>query len=199
MLSDAEFADLMKSTRSGDQDAAMKLVREYEPEIRRAARLRLTDPKLRRIIDSVDICQSVFGRFFRSATDGSFDLERPEQLLVLLTTMTRNRIIDEHRKQTAAKRAGGGDMIDTTDVSQLVADTPGPRTAAAAKEMLSEIRSRLSIDELEIADRRNTGQSWDEIAQDLGDTPESLRKRLERALKRVREEMNVASDDDRDS
>ena len=57
MLTDAQFAELMARTRSGDQDAAQQLVREYEPEIRRAARLRLTDPKLRRIVDSIDICQ----------------------------------------------------------------------------------------------------------------------------------------------
>ena len=189
MLSDAEFSELMTRTRRGDQDAAMKLVREYEPEIRRAARLRLTDPKLRRIVDSIDICQSVFGRFFRNATDGSFDLERPEQLLVLLTTMTRNRIIDEHRKQTAAKRLGAGDVIDGVDPAEIVADTVGPRTAAAAKELLSEVRSRLSPEELNIADRRNSGQSWEEISSDLHESPESLRKRLERALKRVREEM----------
>ncbi|MCA9034939.1 MAG: sigma-70 family RNA polymerase sigma factor [Planctomycetaceae bacterium] len=197
MLSDAEFADLMARTRSGDQEAAMRLVREYEPEIRRAARLRLTDPKLRRIVDSIDICQSVFGRFFRSATDGSFDLERPEQLLVLLTTMTRNRIIDEHRKQTAAKRSGGGDLIDGADPGELIADTAGPRTAAVAKEMLSEIRSRLSPEELNLADRRNSGQSWDEIARDLGESPDTVRKRLERALQRVREELNVATGDDK--
>ena len=52
MLSDQQFADLMSQTRRGDQDAARELVRMYEPEIRRAARLRLTDPEMRRIVDS---------------------------------------------------------------------------------------------------------------------------------------------------
>lgn len=188
MLSDAEFVELMAKTRSGDQDAAMQLVREYEPEIRRAARLRLTDRKLRRIVDSIDICQSVFGRFFRSATDGSFELERPEQLLVLLTTMTRNRVIDEHRKQTAAKRAGvefGSEIA----LDQLIEDSPGPGTAAIAKELLAEVRSRLSVNEQLIADRRGAGYSWEEIGRELNETPESLRKRLDRAVVRLREEL----------
>ena len=188
MLSDAEFVELMAKTRSGDQDAAMQLVREYEPEIRRAARLRLTDRKLRRIVDSIDICQSVFGRFFRSATDGSFELERPEQLLVLLTTMTRNRVIDEHRKQTAAKRAGvefGSEIA----LDQLIEDSPGPGTAAIAKELLAEVRSRLSVNEQLIADRRGAGYSWEEIGLELNETPESLRKRLDRAVVRLREEL----------
>ncbi len=147
MLSDAQFVDLLNRTRNGDQDAARVLVEEYEPEIRRAARMRLTDPHLRRIVDSMDICQSVFGRFFRSATEGSFDLERPEQLLVLLITMTRNRVIDEHRRQTTTKRSGR-DIDEFVSTEELVEVSPGPRTAAAARELLTEVRSRLSQEEL---------------------------------------------------
>ncbi len=195
MLSDAQFADMMAKTKAGDQQAAMQLVQEYEPEIRRAARLRLTDPRLRRIVDSIDICQSVFGRFFRSATDGSFELDRPEQLLVLLTTMTRNRIIDEHRRQTAAKRSGV-EMVETADLALAVSDEPGPGTAVAAKELFSKVRARLSAEELLIADRRGAGVSWDEIAAELKEPPEKLRKRLERALQRVRESMRVATPED---
>ena len=173
----------------------MQLVQEYEPEIRRAAPLRLTDHRLRRIVDSIDICQSVFGRFFRSATDGSFELDRPEQLLVLLTTMTRNRIIDEHRRQTAAKRSGV-EMVETADLALAVSDEPGPGTAVAAKELFSKVRARLSAEELLIADRRGAGVSWDEIAAELKEPPEKLRKRLERALQRVRESMRVATPED---
>jgi RNA polymerase sigma factor (sigma-70 family) len=157
--------------------------------------MRLTDPQLRRIVDSMDICQSVFGRFFRSATEGSFDLERPEQLLVLLITMTRNRVIDEHRRQTAAKRSVG-DINDAVSPDELVEDSPGPRTAAAARELLTEVRSRLSEDELAIADRRGAGQSREEISAELNESAESLRKRLERALQRLREQMNVSSEAD---
>lgn len=192
MFTDAQFADLMARTRNGDQDAARQLVSEYGPEIRRAARLRLTDPKLRRIVDSIDICQSVFGRFFRSTADGSFELERPEQLLVLLTTMTRNRVIDEHRRQSATKRAST-DAGESHDPALLVCESSGPQTAAAARELVTKIRSRLTAEELIIADRRGDGQSWEQIASDLDESAESLRKRLERALQRVREELNADS------
>ncbi|APZ95019.1 RNA polymerase sigma factor [Fuerstiella marisgermanici] len=192
MLSDQQFAELMAKTRSGDQDAARELVRQYEPEIRRAARLRLTDPRLRRIVDSIDICQSVFGRFFKSATDGSFDLEKPEQLLVLLTTMTRNRIIDEHRRQTTQKRNRPEPDGRPFDPCSVIEDSPGPRTAAAARELLSEVRSRLTADELQIADLRNAGKSWEEVATELSESADGLRKRLERALDRVRAEIEAS-------
>lgn len=193
MLTDAEFNTLMAQTRAGDEHAARELVRLYEPEIRRAARVRLTDPKLRRVVDSIDICQSVFGRFFKNATNGAFEIESSQQLLGLLVTMTRNRVIDIHREQSAQKRRPGADEDSgfTYDTDGLVYDSPGPRTAAAAKEMLSDVRSRLKPHELQIADRRTAGDSWANIAKDLGENVDVLRKRLERALARVRDEVEA--------
>jgi RNA polymerase sigma-70 factor (ECF subfamily) len=185
MLDDQEFKQLMQLTRKGNREAARRLVELYEPEIRRAARLRMTDPKLRRIVDSMDICQSVFGKFFRSATEGELQLESPEQLMGLLVTMTRNRVVDEHRKQNRKKRNSGEAPI-LAESYMLVEDSPGPKTAFALKELLAQVRSKFSADELEIADRRNAGMTWEEIAAELDESGEVLRKRLERALQRVR-------------
>lgn len=189
MLAEEQFADLMTRTRNGDEAAAMELVRLYEPEIRRAARVRLTDPRLRRVVDSMDICQSVFGRFFRGATDGSLETQKPEQLLGLLVTMTRNRVIDEHRRQNAQKRKLSDEGMPL-DPAEVAADTQGPGTRAVVREMLQEVRSRLTSDELVVADLRVNGKSWQEIGDELGEPPEALRKRLERALARVRSEVS---------
>lgn len=193
MLTDQEFASLIAEVRSGDAEAARKCVRLYESEIRRAARVRLTDPRLRRLVDSIDICQSVFGRFFVSAANGSFDLERPEQLLALLVRMTRNRVIDLNRRATALRRDGEQANATQAEVEpdDVVQPGDGPRTAAAARELLAEVRSRLRPDELQLADRRNAGESWTAIARELGGSPEALRKQLERALARVRSELGI--------
>lgn len=196
MLNDNEFSELMRKIRRGDQDAARQLVESYEPEIRRAARLRMTDPQLRRLVDSVDICQSVFGRFFKSASDGALEMQKPEQLLALLTTMTRNRVIDEHRRNTSQKRFTDPSAMQL-DASELIDDCKGPRTAIAEKEQLSEVRSRLRPDELVLADLRNAGQSWDEISAELKESADGLRKRLDRAMIRVRDEMEAQMADDR--
>lgn len=195
MLNDKEFSDLMRKIRGGDQDAGRQLVDSYEPEIRRAARLRMTDPQLRRLVDSVDICQSVFGRFFKSASDGALEMQKPEQLLALLTTMTRNRVIDEHRRNTSQKRFADPSAIQL-DPTELQDEGKGPRTATAEKEQLSEVRSRLRPDELVVADLRNAGQSWDEISSQLNQSAEGLRKRLDRAIDRVRGEMNAQMAED---
>jgi RNA polymerase sigma-70 factor (ECF subfamily) len=64
-MSDADaFRDLITRVRNGDDQAATELVRRYEPTIRMAIRVRLDHSDLRRLLDSMDICQSVLANFF---------------------------------------------------------------------------------------------------------------------------------------
>lgn len=112
-MSDNEsFPDLMRRVRDGDGEAAAELVRRYEPEIRREVRLRLGDPRLYRVLDSMDICQSVLASFFVRAASGQYELEQPEQLLHLLVAMARNKLAFQVRKERAQRRdhrrASGG-------------------------------------------------------------------------------------------
>src|SRR3954468_19633396 len=64
------FADLLERVRGADSDAAIELVRKYKSAIRVVVRTRLSDPALRRQFDSMDVCQSVLGSFFRGAENG---------------------------------------------------------------------------------------------------------------------------------
>ncbi len=98
------FRDLIRRVRSGDDAAAWDVVQRYESAIRRAARIRLADSRLRRLFDSVDICQSVFASFFFRAALGQYELESPEQLLKLLVNMTRKKFVNRVREEHAAKR-----------------------------------------------------------------------------------------------
>jgi hypothetical protein len=77
------FRDLILRVRAGDEAAAADLVRRYEPAIRRAVRLRLRDPCLGRLCDSMDVCQSVLASFFVRAALGQYDLNSTDQLLRL--------------------------------------------------------------------------------------------------------------------
>src|SRR5215475_11805475 len=107
------FHQLIGRVRNGDEHAAAELVRRYEPAIRRAVRFRLTDPRLRRTCDSMDVCQSVLLSFFVRVGSGQYDLETPEQLLRLLTTMARNKLLNQARQHHAACR----DNRVTDDIS----------------------------------------------------------------------------------
>src|SRR5688500_13155228 len=97
MADEGTFRELILRVRQGDERAAGELVRRYEPAIRRAVRFRLTDPRLRRSLDSLDVCQSVLLSFFVRVGSGQYDLQTPEQLLRLLTTMARNKLLNQAR------------------------------------------------------------------------------------------------------
>ena len=192
-LNHEQFQDLIVRVRNGDENAAFELVKAYEPEIRRDVRLRLTDRKLRRTLDSTDICQSVFGNFFVRAAVGQFNFDRPEQLLRLLSTMARNKVIDRHRREKSRRPADDGKMENLNGSNVNEPSDPGssPSQVVQGKELLQQIESRLSKDEKKIAQLRRRGCSWNEIADQIGGSVDALRKRLARACDRVFQELGL--------
>lgn len=187
----ADFKKLIRSVRRGDAVAAAELVKQYESELRIIARVKLNDPRLRRVIDSMDICQSVLGNFFLRASTGQFDIDSPEQLLKLLSTMVRNKVTDHARRQTAERREMG--RTDGTPVEEmsLSAGEDTPSQIVSARELAQEALERFAPDERTIVNRRSNGQSWEEIATELGGSPEAFRKKMTRAIDRVAKEMQL--------
>ena len=184
------FRELIGRVRGGDQQAAAELVRRYEPAIRRAVRFRLTDPRLRRTCDSLDVCQSVLLSFFVRAALGQYDLDTPEQLLRLLTAMARNKLLNQARAQQAARRDGrvvAGGLHD----SQLAGKEQDPSQEAEARELLREVQRRLTDEERRLVELRNQGRDWASIAAEVGGTPEALRQKLHRALARLTRELGL--------
>jgi RNA polymerase sigma factor (sigma-70 family) len=192
MSEELSFADLIRRVRAGDQEAAAELVKRYEPTIRRAVRFRLVDARLRTILDSMDICQSVLGSFFVRVVSGQYELERPEQLLKLLATMARNKLAGAARKQGADRR----DFRRTKAVHSLPCDLAAPDASpsqqVAAAELLQEARRRLTPEEQELVEMRRQGRAWADIAAELGSNPACLRKKLARALDRITEQLGLS-------
>src|SRR5688500_10046263 len=136
MTEDERFRELVQRVRQGEQAAATDLVQQFEPEIRRAVRVRLTDPRLRRVLDSMDICQSVMANFFQRVTSGEFDLNEPRQLLRLLVAMARNKVIDQSRRQQAGRRDARR-MELASALEGLLDPRPTPRRIVAARDLLA--------------------------------------------------------------
>lgn len=187
MESLAQFRDLIARVRAGDQAAAAELVRAYEPEVRRLIRVRLTDPKLRAAADSADISQSVLRVFFVKVAAGQYDLAEPANLIRLLVTMAKNKILDTARKP-AVRRARAVEPV-TLEAVAAPGDTPSRHLSG--EELIAEARRRLTEDERAIAERRVDGASWQDIAAALGTTAEAARKKLDRAIERVCRELGV--------
>jgi len=185
------FASFIRRIRAGDEEAAAELVRDFEPAIRREARLQLRDPRLFRLLDSADVCQSVLASFFVRAALGEYDLERPDHLAKLLAGMVRKKVAFQVRKHHAQRRD-----------CRLVADTPpegletpasgaSPSRLAAGRELLDEVRRRLTAEERQLADLRAEGCQWAEIAARLGGSPKARCKQLARAARRGGRELGL--------
>jgi RNA polymerase sigma-70 factor (ECF subfamily) len=184
MSEPSTFAELIGRVRAGDDQAATDLVRQYEPLIRREVRLQLEDQRLRRVFDSMDVCQSVLASFFVRAAVGQYDLQDPKQLLRLLVTMTRNKVAaaarHQHRQRRDNRRvAGDEDLAGVAD-----ADTT-PSEQVAVREVLERFRAGLSDEEKQLADLRAAGVAWEEIAGQLGGTAQARRMQLARAVERI--------------
>jgi RNA polymerase sigma-70 factor (ECF subfamily) len=193
VLSSEAFIQLMARVQSGDPDAAAELIRHYEPDIRLEVRVRLRvqDGRIKRLLDSMDITQSVLGSFFAGVAAGRFHPEHPQQLFGLLVAMTRNKLLTQVRDQRRQRR----DIRRVQSLDAAVHDVHGrdetPSQVVADQELLGEFRKRLTEEERQVAERRGAGQPWPTIAAELGGTAEGRRKQLERAFARVAQELGL--------
>ncbi|MBY0525541.1 MAG: hypothetical protein K2R98_19205 [Gemmataceae bacterium] len=185
------FAKFMRRVRGGDEQAAVELVRSYETEIRREVRLRLSDPRLHRAFDSMDICQSVLGSFFVHAPLGQYEVEEPRQLLKLLMAMTRHKLAFHVRKQRAARRDHRRIEAGGSAAALAPAADASPSQEVAGRDLLEQVRRRLSPEELQLAELKAQGHGWAEIALAVGGTPEGRRKQLARAIDRVAQQIGL--------
>jgi RNA polymerase sigma-70 factor (ECF subfamily) len=185
------FLELIRRVRVGDQAAATELVRRYEAAVRRVVRVQLRDPRLRRILDSLDISQAVLASFFVRAASGQYHLDRPEQLFQLLVMMARNKLASQARQPYVVRRVTQFFDPGSAGPAEVVAPGPGPGQHADWRDLLQEVRHRLSDEERRLADCRAQSQTWEDIAAELGGSPEALRKKLARALDRVSHQLGL--------
>ncbi len=194
---DAESALLVswiEGVKAGNQTAAAELVRHYEPEVRRFVRFRLTDPRLRRLIDSVDVCQSVMVRFFQGIQAERLSAEHPLQLLKLLTTMARNSLLD-HARKVKVRRHISGSGLEPDHLANVADRRTNPNEKLEEADLVDLIRSRMRPDEQRALDQWLLGQGWEEMSQEFGCEPDALRKRLTRAIDRTTKELGLLEDE----
>ena len=184
---------LMQGIKQGNQTAAEDFFRQYEPEVRRFIRFRLTDTRLRRLFDSMDVCQSVMGRFFNQVRAGRISVEHPLQLIKLLTTMARNSLLDHARKAKVRNRISGHDA--DPDLMPHLKD-PGITMVDQIEQadLVSLIRKKLRPDEQLALDKWMLGHGWDALSMEFNCEPDAIRKKLTRAIDRATKELGLLED-----
>ena len=187
-----DFVKFIRRIRAGDAAAAVELVREFEPLIRREVRLHLEDRRLARLFDSMDICQSVLASFFVRTAAGQYDLESQPQLVNLLVKMARNKLASAARLHFRERRDARRLSSRSSDSAVRMAATGGdPVEIVAGRDLLKRFRECLSEEERQLAQWRSDGASWTEIVVRLGGTPDARRLQLSRAVERVARELGL--------
>jgi DNA-directed RNA polymerase specialized sigma24 family protein len=189
-MNDSVFQVLVDRARTGDETAAATLVTEYQTELHRYVRFKLTSPAVRRVVDSLDVCQSVLAGFFVSLRDGRLEVIQPRQLFRLLAVMAENKVRDKVRVHHAARR-GGGALADGGPVDVVEGRDEDPAEAVEGRELLASVRDRLRVDDREVVDRWLAGEGWPQIAAAVGKKPDAVRHQVTRAVDQAARELGL--------
>jgi eukaryotic-like serine/threonine-protein kinase len=176
-------ADLLQRLRRGDEDAAAAVFERYAQRLTRLARTRLA-AKLASRIDPEDVVLSAYRSFFVAARQGRFDVERGGDLWRLLVEVTLHKLYRQAEHHLARRRsvereeaAGKSAGIDVAFVEK----DPTPDEAVAAADELEATLRQLSDEGRSIVELRLQGYELMEIAERLGCSERTVRRRLNEA------------------
>jgi RNA polymerase sigma-70 factor (ECF subfamily) len=186
----ADFAELLARARLGDGSAMEQLVKEYEPEVRLVARVRL-GAALRPYLDSVDLVQSVHRSLMLGLREDRFDISTPANLVALALTIVRRKIARQWRRHRRQQRLHLGEADTAENLPQLIASLGSseadPQAAATLHDQIERLLSEMNDVERRLVELRLEGCTTAEVARRLGLDADVLRVRLSRLRRRLRE------------
>lgn len=159
--------------KEGDSDAAQNLWDRYAARLIEIAQRRMKHTP-RRIADEEDVAASVFHSLCRGAAAGRFkNIKNRDDLWWLLMGITKQKVVNHVRRETAQKRGGGHTQVEAGlnvqggfSLDQLMGDEPTPEFLLMLEEEHERLLALLRDDELrEIANLRIEGYTVGEIAE----------------------------------
>jgi RNA polymerase sigma-70 factor (ECF subfamily) len=183
---DASRSDgsLVRAFQTGDAAAADRLYRRYAGRLWGLARSKASAP-LQQRLDTDDIVQSVFRRFFAAARDGDYAVPAGDDIWNLLLAITLNKIRTEETFHRAAKR----DVRRTTALG-AGQDVPGGEGESLLRLAVAELLERLPAEYRAVVELRMFGHDVADIAQRLARSKRSVERILQesrRVLQAIQE------------
>ena len=193
-----KFAELLDRIRAEEEAALQEFVTTYEPYLRRTIRYRINREGLQAAFDSNDVCQSVLGVFLIRLLAGDYVIDSHESLCKLLMAIMNNKFLMAQRREYAAKRDRRRTLpLNAEQFTDARQETPSEIISHI--ELIKRFRASLTLDELELYELRQRGQSWEQIGEQLQEKPVALRKKLSRAANRVALDLGFEDDKAADS
>ena len=174
-----EFRNTLKQLRDGNQEAAWRLTELFAPHVIRVIKKRKQGMPASKVGTS-DFMQMVWQSFFEEREQ--FErIRTPDDLVRLLVTMARNKVVDEARRQYQTEKYNvlreqplpGHDASDLADQRSL------PEIVAMARECWEQIMTGQPDRNRRIVELRLEGQNYVDIAADLGIHERTVRKVIE--------------------
>ena len=181
----SDFEASMAAIRQGSETAIWRLIEAFGPHIRQVVRRRI-DRRLRGRYDSMDFVQMVWVTFFREP-EKIAQFRKPEELMRYLTTVAKNKVIEEIRHSRTEKQDVSRERaIENEAEVEVSANTETPEQIAMAKEFWSQLMAGQSDRDKQIVQLRLSGKSYREIADQLEIHERTARKVIERLLESQR-------------
>lgn len=184
-LRDARHRLLLELARRGNEDAFRRLYAELHDPVRR-----YVGARIRSEAEAEDLVATVFGRFVEGLA--GFDAARgPVTAWVL--GMARHAVIDHQRRRAAYQGARQATSLGDDLVVSLAAPQPDALAALIRDEESRAVVAWLGRQDgptrelLEL--RYGQGLSCREVAQVLGLSTDAVKKRCERAVRQMRQEL----------
>lgn len=197
-MTEPSLPELAERMRRGDSDAVRKFMSLYQEAVEREVRFALLDQRLRRVVSDSDVKQSVMMRFVVGLWAGKYELNDPREVAGLLKAMVRARVADLARHWRAEKRdlRKNASLSDPGAVAATMKDRT-PSEIVADAELFDAIHAKLDDEERRILKLRQEGRSWHDLAAIMGSerSPDALRKRYERSLARVSQQLGLGDSD----
>jgi RNA polymerase sigma-70 factor (ECF subfamily) len=187
---DAEFEVLLERVREGSEPAIQVLVDTYGDHVRRVVRRRL-NKSLRPKFDSLDFVQSMWASFFEHRSQIA-EFDSPEALAGYLARIVSNKVIEQCRRylQTEKHNVNRERSLNGPDGGesfQPSSPRSTPSEVFSAKEQWQRLLENQPPHYQRMVRLRAEGATLPEIANELGVDEKTVRRVLQRLLKRLEE------------
>jgi RNA polymerase sigma factor (sigma-70 family) len=189
----SEFEQLIADLAAGSEEAAWRITELYTPHILRVVRASLP-AIIRPKLDSHDFAQSVWASLLLKRGYLSH-LHTPEQLIALLASAARNKVIDAYRHYTVAEAYNvrterpieAAECLSSAgrpaERDQGVADRdPTPSQIAMLREQWRRAIENCSCEDREIVCLRMRGETFNSISAKVGMSRRRVRQIVERVI-----------------
>jgi RNA polymerase sigma-70 factor (ECF subfamily) len=183
----ASDRSLLQRLRHGSQDAATQLYLRYVHRLRALTKAQCS-AELARQVDADEIVQSIFGSFFRGASQGYYDVPVGEELWKLFLVIALNKIRAKGNYHRAAKRdvrlTVGGDCLEELVGAQGKQDEDD---LGFLRLTIAEALERLPPQHRQMVTLRIEGYEVAEIAQQVGRSLRTVERTLQQARQKLTE------------